>query len=196
MNSKSELFHDIRLVFNLRYNKKTRALHGNSVFCRDFGLSQSTQTNFLKDLGNIYRIRISPDDLPEQFNLHQLAEVITKKKNKKATTPWKSAGQFTLFFTLNFPKMDDTTQTTKEKILETVIGILKKQKRFQNLEITEKTHLDRDLKINATETSKFGRGIELSFGIQITSNTMVFLRDMESLVFYIDTQIFKKISDA
>lgn len=87
MNSKSELFHDIRLVFNLRYNKKTRVLHGDSVFSRDFGLSRSTQTNFLKDLGNIYRIRISTGDLPEQFNLHQLAEVITKKKNNKATTP-------------------------------------------------------------------------------------------------------------
>lgn len=92
--------------------------------------------------------------------------------------------------------MDDTTQTTKEKILETIIGILKKQKRFNGLEITEKTHLDRDLKMNATEISKFGRGIELSFEIQITSNAMIFLRDMESLVFYVDTQLFKKISEA
>lgn len=92
--------------------------------------------------------------------------------------------------------MDETTQTTKEKILETIIGILRKQKRFNNLEITEKTHFDRDLKVNALEISKFSRELELSFGIQITSNTMVFLRDMESLVFYIDTQIFKKISDA
>lgn len=85
MNSQSELFHDIRLVFNLRYNRKPQALKRDSVFSRDFGLSISTQTNFLNDLGNIYRIQLSPDDLPEQFNLHQLAEVISKKKNKNAS---------------------------------------------------------------------------------------------------------------
>jgi acyl carrier protein len=90
--------------------------------------------------------------------------------------------------------MDDTTQTTKDKILETITGILKKQKRFKDFEITGKTHLDRDLKMSAVEIAKFARGMEVSFGVQITSNTMVFLRDMESLVFYIDTQIFKKIT--
>jgi hypothetical protein len=87
MNSQSELFHDIRLVFNLRYNKKPQILHRDSVFCRDFGLSQSTQTSFLNDLAKIYRIRISTEDLPKEFNLDQLAEVIIKKKNKKASTP-------------------------------------------------------------------------------------------------------------
>lgn len=90
--------------------------------------------------------------------------------------------------------MDNTIQSTKDKILETTIGILKRQKRFKKIEITEKTHLDRDLKITGLEVSEFARGLEISFGIQITSNTMVFLRDFESLVFYIDSQIFKKIS--
>lgn len=87
MNAQSELFHDIRLVFNLRYNRKPFTLRRDSVFSRDFGLSQSTQTSFLNDLGNIYRIHLSPDDLPDQFDLQQLAEVISNKKNKKATTP-------------------------------------------------------------------------------------------------------------
>lgn len=90
--------------------------------------------------------------------------------------------------------MDNTIQSTKDKILETTIGILKKQKRFKDVGISEKTHLDRDLKITGVEVSEFARGLEISFGIQITSNTMVFLRDFESLVFYIDSQIFKKIS--
>ncbi|MEB2785237.1 hypothetical protein [Algoriphagus persicinus] len=90
--------------------------------------------------------------------------------------------------------MDNSIQTTKDKILLTAIGILKKQKRFKDIEISDKTHLDRDLKITGVEVSAFSRALELSFGIQITSNTMVFLRDMESLVFYIDSQIFKKIS--
>ncbi len=92
--------------------------------------------------------------------------------------------------------MDDIPQTSKEEILETIIEILKKQKRFKDLKIKEKTHLDRDLKMNASEISEFSRGIEISFGVQITSNTMVFLRDIESLVFYIQTQILKKISEA
>jgi acyl carrier protein len=91
--------------------------------------------------------------------------------------------------------MDDIPQTSKEEILERIIEILKKQKRFKDLKITEKTHLDRDLKMNASEISEFSRGIEISFGVQITSNTMVFLRDIESLVFYIQTQILKKISE-
>lgn len=85
MNSQSELFHDIRLVFNLRYNRKPQALRHDSIFCKEFGLSISTQTSFLNDLGNIYRIQLSPDDLPEQFNLHQLAEVISKKKNRNTS---------------------------------------------------------------------------------------------------------------
>ncbi len=87
MNTQSELFHDIRLVFNLRYNKKTKILRRDSVFSRDFGLSQSTQASFLTDIGNIYRIRITTDDLPKEFNLDHLAEVIIKKKNKKAVAP-------------------------------------------------------------------------------------------------------------
>jgi acyl carrier protein len=91
--------------------------------------------------------------------------------------------------------MDDIPQTSKEEILERIIEILKKQKRFKDLKIKEKTHLDRDLKMNASEISEFSRGIEISFGVQITSNTMVFLRDIESLVFYIQTQILKKISE-
>lgn len=90
--------------------------------------------------------------------------------------------------------MDNNIQSTKDKILETTIEILKKQKRFKAVEISEKTHLDRDLKITGLEVSEFARALEVSFGIQITSNTMVFLRDFESLVFYIDSQIFKKIS--
>jgi acyl carrier protein len=92
--------------------------------------------------------------------------------------------------------MDDSPQPSKEEILETIIGILKKQKRFKDLKIKEKTHLDRDLKMNASEISEFPRRIEVSFGFQITSNTMVFLRDIESMVFYVHTQILKKISKA
>jgi acyl carrier protein len=92
--------------------------------------------------------------------------------------------------------MTDSTPTVKEKIQETIITLIRKQARYKNTEIGLKTHLDRDLQMGSKEITKLTRDLEVTFGIQLTGNAMVFLRDIESIVFYVETQVFKKISAA
>lgn len=92
--------------------------------------------------------------------------------------------------------MTVANSTVKEKIEKTVIQLIRNQSRYKKMSIDPKTHLDRDLRMGNKEITKLTRDLELTFDIQLTGNAMIFLRDIESIVFYVETQIFKKITAA
>lgn len=88
--------------------------------------------------------------------------------------------------------MESDTPITKEKIMETLIGILKKRSRFRDMAIHEKTHFGRDLNLDREELATFIREVEKTYQLSITSNVIVFVREIGQLAFYIESQIFKK----
>lgn len=89
--------------------------------------------------------------------------------------------------------MDLNTPIPKEKIAETMILILKKQERFKDITITEKSQFDRDLRLGKKEFSEFIREVEITFHLDITSNVTVFMREIGQLAYYIESQIIKKL---
>lgn len=88
--------------------------------------------------------------------------------------------------------MRENQSFNHDKILAESTTLLKSIKRFENTQITKKTHFDRDLKMTESEFLEFSRKLELHFDIQLTRNNMTFLRELGSLVFYIESMLSEK----
>lgn len=82
------------------------------------------------------------------------------------------------------------TKSTREKIITTLQKLLQEQSRFSQVQISESTHFDRDLHLTQNELKNFIQSVEITFEITITSNALVFIREIGQLVFYLESKIF------
>lgn len=58
--------------------------------------------------------------------------------------------------------------------------------------ITKKSRIFEDLKINESQYQSFIRKLELEFGITIPGNTKNFLKTVDQFVFYVSNQLEEK----
>lgn len=78
---------------------------------------------------------------------------------------------------------------TKSKIVDSIVGLLIKNPKLTDKIMGERSHFDRDLKLNNDEIKNLVTDLEKKFKIRITSNVTVFAREIGQLAFYIENQL-------
>lgn len=80
----------------------------------------------------------------------------------------------------------------QEQIFEFIEEALQDTLSAPRKNITKKSRIFEDLKINETQYQNFIRQIELEFDITIPGNTKIFLKTVDQFVFYVLNQLEEK----
>lgn len=80
----------------------------------------------------------------------------------------------------------------QEQIFEFIEEALQDTLSDPRKNITKKSRIFEDLKINETQYQNFIRQIELEFDITIPGNTKIFLKTVDQFVFYVLNQLEEK----